>query len=1432
MHTEAKITGKPSNNELLIQSIIAKGANCYPDSPFLHAKRDLEIELIVDRAKKKGMDVVFHTKMVYELIGYGKSVVFFQNAPENSKVATVLTSDKSLTKRVLSQKELPVPQGGIFKQYEEAVRYFSGRVTPQVVKPNIGTHGSGVTAKITEVPEFEKAWLLAHQGEKPVIVEDFITGDDLRVYVMGGKARAAYVRVPAHVTGTGIDSIQKLVEEKNKHRSQNPRLKKSLINRFDLLEANGLGLDYVPAAGEKVQLTSVANISAGGDSVEIFGSIHISILEIAERSARAIPGLNIAGIDLIVPDFTRPPSSENRVMVLEINKNPAIVSSVFPMYGKPVDLPDMMIDFMLKDEKIGRKIVTRNFPEYIRSSGGTAFSRNNHKTQVDIIKQAGYKKNLLISEISKSIFTLTGENQEVTFYAGMPHRTSSMSRTASNKKDWTKRLLKAHGVIVPQGESFTADDRDNAWRFAEKLGRPVVVKPQTGSGGSGVSVNISTPDHFNLAWGLACNTNNKIILVEEYFPANDYRLFVVGDQVPAAAQRIPAYLVGDGIHAVQKLIDKKNHQRLSNPYLGAKLIKITAMINFNLTQQGITAATVLKKGQYLQLHSVANIGSGGESVDVSEVMHPGFVDIAVRARKALFEPVHAGIDVLAEDIAKSPDEQDWMVIEVNVNPDIALHHFPASGTARDVAGALVSHLFPEISTDQIMSKIMIKVLIKGKVQGVGFRKWIWRNAHLHAISGWVQNNPDGTLESVFHGAPNAVDHMISICRKGPKRAAVVEITVLSFEGDVSSGFVINKTADRSISATPSDIASTLVSHLSPEISNVSTASKKLIKILIKGKVQGVGFRKWIWRNAHLHAISGWVQNNPDGTLESVFHGAPNAVDHMISICRKGPKRAAVEEITLLPFEGDVSSGFVINKTADRSMEIMKSERIDTGKNTAQGLNNIQKKQQGLVRKPTNTGSPVSGSVRNILDQAKKNLSLMQLEEAEMAAKRVLELNPNNIEAIICLGRSLLKQKRTNEALGPLSLGSELAPKNPSVLSIYASCLRRLKRLDEAIFYYRKALSIKADYRDGLLGLSVALRLAGQEKESRLIARRAITMMPFSIRASTDPKAPIVLVIKALANLHFRERKTGYAISGGHNTAAALLDSDVTRVIAYVDNFRPEAAWLKEIPKPSVIFNVMSDADKLEPQAWELAQNLVNYFNVPVINMPKAVRHTTRNGVYDAIHDVEGLVMPKTCRVTVKMADDLGSGIDAAGLRYPLIVRPTGTQTGKGMVVYKSVEDLKNRSEHHHPGDYYAAEFFNFQSADGFWRKTRIFCIGGKLLAEHHVAAEDWNIHATNARILMSQERFINDEIDFIKNFEVRMGAIRMAALRELASRVGLDYFGVDCSLLPDNRLLIFEVNASMQFKSVSQEERAFLLENRKNIASAFKLLVQQKIGKP
>ena len=779
----------PTNREF-IQALIAEGLNSYSGSPYLRIRRNITLDLIADRAEKLGLTVRFHEHKVYELTGRGKSVVFHQNAPENSVVSTSITPDKSLTKRFLGQRQLPVPQGRIFSDYNEALEYFSACTVPQVVKPNSGARSRGVSANVVTTAQFEKAWAAAFQATHGrVIVEDYITGDYLRVLVIGGKAVAAYVCVPAYVIGNGIDSVGEIIRQKNHLRRQNPSTmsQRNSIYRADLLETSGHTLDSVPASGQWVALTDVANIGAGGESLEVGDRVHPSLLRLGEQCVQAIPGLHVAGVDMIVKDFLAPAQPQNAV-ILELNSNPAFDDHVFPMYGKPVDIPGLMLDFVLRDERIGRKIEPNDGPVYQPSCGGAAFSRS-YDVQMEVIQQAGHRNNLQVETISNLIFALSSEKQRLAFREGMSDRTTSVSRMASNRKDWTKRLLTSWGITTPQGESFTTEQRDQAWHFAEKLARPVVVKPRSGSGGRGVTVNISTREHFELAWEVACKGDVSTIVTEEFFSANDYRLFVVGDRVRAAAQRVPAYVIGDGRRTVQELIDVKNRLRRDNPYLGAKLIKITPMIEFNLQQQGMRADTVLNSGQHLRLHSVANIGSGGESRDVSDIMHAAFTEIAIKARMAIFNAPYVGVDLLAEDIARSPYEQRWMVIEVNANPDVALHHFPSVGTPRDAAGALVEHLFPECAGASIAQK-SVQVLLTGKVQGVGYRDWIWRHAHLHALSGWVRNRDDGSVEAVFCGAPHAVDHMAVLCKSGPRRAVVDDCRVVPLETSGVRGFVV------------------------------------------------------------------------------------------------------------------------------------------------------------------------------------------------------------------------------------------------------------------------------------------------------------------------------------------------------------------------------------------------------------------------------------------------------------------------------------------------------------------------------------------------------------------------------------------------------------------------------------------------------------------
>lgn len=467
------------------------------------------------------------------------------------------------------------------------------------------------------------------------------------------------------------------------------------------------------------------------------------------------------------------------------------------------------------------------------------------------------------------------------------------------------------------------------------------------------------------------------------------------------------------------------------------------------------------------------------------------------------------------------------------------------------------------------------------------------------------------------------------------------------------------------------------------------------------------------------------------------------------------------------------------------------------------------------------------SFRVRIDNVASHISALVGLHALASEGLYLDQRDDDVAAMIRHGRRLYKEKSYDEAITYFQNAIRIDPGNARAWCSMASAFRMKRAFEQAASYYAQAMALDPQHWNAMVGLSITLRKQGRHEESRHWAQRAIASKPFSVKVRSKAERPLVVhVIKALSTLEFRERKTGYAIRGGHNTADALvMDPAITRVNVYVDAFEADAAWLQTIPRPDVIFNIMADADAIDSVAWSKAEQYVAHFGVPVVNPPKAVQQTTRNGVFEAIDGIAHVVMPRTLRVVVNRPADLDHEVGTAGLRFPIIVRPTGSQTGQGLLYYDTSQDLARRKSHREAGEYYVAEFYRFQSQDGYWRKMRLFFIGGTIHPEHYVAAKDWNIHAANARALMQRKEFIDAEIDFIVRFEEYLGKQVIDAIHEIGRRMNMDYFGMDCALLPDGRLLIFEVNAAMQFKSASQNEREFLMRNRDTISGLFTRMV-------
>lgn len=272
-------------------------------------------------------------------------------------------------------------------------------------------------------------------------------------------------------------------------------------------------------------------------------------------------------------------------------------------------------------------------------------------------------------------------------------RTSAIAEQIAQDKQQTRNLLKAVGVPVPEGEPVA--NRNEAWEIAQEIGVPVVVKPQFGNHGRGVTTNCRTEEQVVAAFDNA-REHGRDIMVEKYIPGSDYRLLVVGNKLVAAARRVPAHVVGDGVSTITQLVDEINRDPRRSDGHGTVLskIRIDTIALAVLSEQGYEPNSVLPAGEVVLIRRNANLSTGGTAVDVTDEVHPSVAEQAIDAARVIGLDI-AGIDVIAMDISRPLAEQSGAVVEVNAGPGLRMHLQPSEGQSRPVGEAIVDMLFPD-----------------------------------------------------------------------------------------------------------------------------------------------------------------------------------------------------------------------------------------------------------------------------------------------------------------------------------------------------------------------------------------------------------------------------------------------------------------------------------------------------------------------------------------------------------------------------------------------------------------------------------------------------------------------------------------------------------------------------------------------------------------
>ncbi|OJX30028.1 MAG: cyanophycin synthetase [Burkholderiales bacterium 68-12] len=268
--------------------------------------------------------------------------------------------------------------------------------------------------------------------------------------------------------------------------------------------------------------------------------------------------------------------------------------------------------------------------------------------------------------------------------------TSAIAEGIASDKDLTKSLLKACGVPIPEGQIVHSPEE--AWEAAQDIGLPVVVKPSDGNHGRGVTLDLRKEEDIKAAYHVAYPEGSDV-MVERFIPGSEHRLLVVAGKVVAAARGEVVSITGNGRDTVRALIDS---QLNSDPRRGyeeeypLEIIDVAtdAKVQLEIKRQDLTPDSVPEHGRQVVVQRNGNV-----AVDCTDEVHPEVAYIAQLAAKVVGLDI-AGIDLVAQDIARPLHAQGGAIVEVNAGPGLLMHLKPAIGAPRPVGQAIAEHLFP------------------------------------------------------------------------------------------------------------------------------------------------------------------------------------------------------------------------------------------------------------------------------------------------------------------------------------------------------------------------------------------------------------------------------------------------------------------------------------------------------------------------------------------------------------------------------------------------------------------------------------------------------------------------------------------------------------------------------------------------------------------
>ncbi len=262
------------------------------------------------------------------------------------------------------------------------------------------------------------------------------------------------------------------------------------------------------------------------------------------------------------------------------------------------------------------------------------------------------------------------------------------SSDIARDKDFAKFFMKKRGYPVAEGQTFfekswaeivkSKRTVSSAPKYAKKLGYPVIVKPNSKSQGFDVILAWNKKELQNALTQVF--KGDKVAIVERYLPGKDYRIVVLDGEIISAYERNALSVTGDGLHSIIYILKNKQKNFIKDERDTILNLR-DERIKMKLKRQGYNFASILPKGHKVFLLDSANLSTGGDAIDVTNTIHLGFKQIAVKLTKAMGLRM-AGVDIMVTkgDMTCDPKNCEYYIIEINSAP--GLDHYVTTGKAQ------------------------------------------------------------------------------------------------------------------------------------------------------------------------------------------------------------------------------------------------------------------------------------------------------------------------------------------------------------------------------------------------------------------------------------------------------------------------------------------------------------------------------------------------------------------------------------------------------------------------------------------------------------------------------------------------------------------------------------------------------------------------------